>query len=331
MAQTHVAGLVREDFLGTGTSANARGGARQSRLAVVLALLALYVVWGSTYLANQVALGGFPPLLMSGVRFLVAGGVLYGLLRAGGARAPARGEWAGAAVVGVLLLVGGSGGAAFAQQWVASGLAAIGMATIPVWTALFAGIWDRRPSSREWAGLVAGFAGVVLLNIGGDLRASPIGAAALLLAAASWGVGSIWSRHLALPSGLVRSAAEMLIAGAVLLVSGLLAGERVEGWPGWPAMAALGYLVVFGSLVAYSAYTYLLRTVRPALATSYAYVNPVVAVVLGVTIAGERITGPDVAAMLIILLGVGLLLRAQGGPGPPPAGQSSPSVRREGT
>jgi drug/metabolite transporter (DMT)-like permease len=325
-----VTDLGCKDFLGGTASVDGRDRARQGRVAVVLALLALYIVWGSTYLANRVALEGFPPLVMSGVRFLVAGGVLYGLLRARGASAPARAEWAGAAVVGILLLVGGSGGAAFAQQWVASGLAAIGMATIPIWAALFAAVWERRPAGREWAGLVAGFAGVALLNMGGDLRASPLGAAALLLAAASWGVGSIWSRHLAQPSGLVRSAAQMLVAGAVLLASGLLAGERIAGWPGWPATAALAYLVVFGSLVAYSAYTYLLRTVRPALATSYAYVNPVVAVVLGVTLAGERITGPDVAAMVIILVSVGLLLRAQGGLGPSPPSQPAPGVRRGG-
>jgi drug/metabolite transporter (DMT)-like permease len=281
---------------------------RRRFLGVGLALLAVYFIWGSTYLANHVALQGFPALLMSGIRFAVAGGALYLCLRARGTPRPSRAQWAGAAVVGCLLPAVGSGGAAFAQQWVASGLAAVAMATIPLWAALFAGLWERWPTRREWGGLALGFLGVGLLNLDEGLRAHPVGAVVLLLAAASWGFGSIWSRHLPVPSGPMGSAMQMLAAGALLMLLSVGAGERMRQLPTGPSLVALGYLVVFGSLVAYSAYHYLLHRVRPALATSYAYVNPVVAVALGVALAGEHVSGTGVLAMVVILIGVGLVI-----------------------
>lgn len=280
---------------------------RTERIGIALALLALYVIWGSTYLAIRVALEGFPPLLMGGIRFILAGSVLYGILRLRGAPSPQRREWLGAAIVGTLLLIGGNGGVIVAEQWVASGLAALGVATMPIWAALFAGLWGRWPGRLEWLGLLLGFGGVVLLSFEGDLRANPIGAVMLLFAAMSWAFGSVWSHQLVMPKGLMASAAQMLVAGALFVLLGLLWGERLTTLPGLRPLLALVYLIIFGALVAFSAYTFLLRRVRPALATSYAYVNPVVAVVLGVSLAGEHITGFAIGAMLIILASVGLL------------------------
>ena len=281
---------------------------RRVPIGIVLALLAVYLIWGSTYLGIRIALESFPPFLLAGTRFLLAGSVLYLGLRARGTPVPSRSQWAGGALLGTLLLVGGNAGVTFAEQWVTSGLAALGVATVPLWAALFAGLLGRWPRRFEWAGLALGFVGIVLLNLEGDMRANPLGALILLLAATSWAFGTVWSRRLSLPEGLMASAVEMLAAGAVLLPISLLAGERMSGPPSTRALLAFVYLVTFGALVAFSAYNYLLRRVRPALATSYAYVNPLVAVALGVGLAGERIGGSGLLAMVVILAGVGLVM-----------------------
>jgi drug/metabolite transporter (DMT)-like permease len=282
----------------------------RSGFLVVVALLAVYVVWGSTYLAIRVALEGFPPFLMAGLRFLVAGGVLYLVLRLRGAPAPGRTQWGGATVVGGLLLLGGNGGVVVAEQWVASGLAALGVATVALWSAIFSGLWGQWPRRLEWVGLAVGFGGVALLNLEGNLRASPAGAIALLVATVSWAFGSMWSRHLDLPAGLMASAAEMLAGGSLLLVTSVVVGEKVPRALGARPLLALAYLVVFGSWVGFSAYIYLLRRVRPTVATSYAYVNPVIAMALGVAFAGEHITPTEWVAMPVILAGVALVVVA---------------------
>ena len=293
------------------------------RLPVVLALLSVYIIWGSTYLAIKLSLvGGFPPFLMAGLRFLIAGGALYLFLRARGTPNPVGRQWLGAVIVGCLLLVGGNGGVVFGQQWVSSSLAALVVASVPIWAALFAGVWGRWPNRLEWVGLILGIVGVALLNLESDLQANPLGAASVLLATMSWAFGSIWSRRLPLPPGLMGSAVEMLAGGAVLLMLSLLSGERITRPITEQAIWALAYLVVFGSLVAYSAYTYLLRRVRPALATSYAYVNPVVAVMLGVGLVGEQITEFGLAGMAVILTAVALVMLGRERAAPLPAKES---------
>jgi drug/metabolite transporter (DMT)-like permease len=276
-------------------------------LPIGLALLTVYIIWGSTYLAIRVVDEGLPPLLSAGIRFLLAGAILFIFLRARGARLPNRRQWAGAAVVGGLLLVGGNGGVVLAEQSVASSVAALTIATTPLWAVLFARIWGRWPTRSEWIGLLVGFLGIICLNLGGSLHATPIGAVTLLLAAACWALGSVWSQHLPLPAGAMSSAAEMLVAGPVLVIMGLVHQERFSGTLPPSALWALGYLVVFGSLVAFSAYGYLLKRVRPALATSYAYVNPLVALLLGAALLGEQITGIELIALLFILTGVVLV------------------------
>jgi len=186
---------------------------------------------------------------------------------------------------------------------------------MPIFAALFAGLWGRWPNRIEWLGLLLGFVGVGLLNLEGNLRANPIGAIALSLATVAWAFGSVWSRHLPLPpNGPMSSAAQMLCGSAMMLALSAIRGERMSALPAVrPALAFL-YLIVFGSLVAFSAYGYLLRNTRPTLATSYAYVNPVVAVVLGVWLVGEQITAAGVAAMVVILSGVALVAFGRGKP-----------------
>jgi len=284
---------------------------KERKTRIILSLLALYFIWGSTYLAIRIALEGFPPFIMAGTRFLLTGGGMYLFLRLRGIPAPARPEWIGGTLVGVLLLLGGNGGVVYAEQWVSSGLAAMGVAAVPLWTVLFAGIWKRWPNRLELAGIVVGIAGVVFLNMEGELRGSPAGATALLAASACWAFGSAWSRHLIMPKGFMSVAVQMISGGILLIAASLFSGESISSVPSLRATGALIYLMLFGSLIAFSAYIYLLKNVRPALATSYAYVNPVIAVILGILFAGEKITSTGLVSMTIIITGVILVALGQ--------------------
>ena len=281
------------------------------RSKILLALGSLYVIWGSTFLGIRIALEGYPPLLLAGLRFVIAGAVTYAWARGRGAPAPTRTEWRSSLIVGTLLVCANAC-VVVAEQWVSSGVAAVAIASVPLWVALVAGLFGRWPSRGEWIGLAIGLAGVAILQTAGDLRASPAGALVLTVSCASWSLGSIWSRRLPLPKGLIASGAQMLSGGVVLLAVALLSGERITAVPSLRASVALGYLIVAGSIVGYSAYQFLLSRVRPTLAASYAYVNPVVAVGLGAALAGESVAPRAVGALALILSGVAMLaLRRQ--------------------
>jgi drug/metabolite transporter (DMT)-like permease len=282
------------------------------RALVALALFGTYVVWGSTYLALRYGLEGFPPFILNGIRLLVAGGGMYVVLRARGHAAPSRHQWWNLVRVAALLLVGGLGLVTIAEDvGVGSGLAATAVAVMPLWASLFAGLFGRWPSRVEWLGSAIGFAGVLLLAQEGDFQSSVAGAVLVMVAPALWAFGSVWGGRLDLPGTWMTTAAELLAGGVLLLVLGPLRGERIVAAPTARAWLALAYLIVFGSLVAFTAYIYLLNTVRPALATSYAFVNPVVAVILGVTIGAEDLTGPAYVALPLIVLGVALVVLAK--------------------
>jgi drug/metabolite transporter (DMT)-like permease len=283
---------------------------KNDRTRVLLALLALYFIWGSTFLAIRIALQGIPPLLVAGMRYVIAGGALYGYARLRGLPSPARAEWKSAFVVGTLL-VSGNACVVVAEQWVSSGVAAVALASMPIWVALVAGLFGKWPTGSEWVGLAIGLAGVAVLQTAGDLQASPRGALVLVLSCASWSLGSILGTRLRLPHGLMSSAAQMLAGGAMVLAAAVLRGERLVAPPPPQAVGALAYLIVFGSIIAYSAYQFLLKAVRPTLAASYSYVNPIVALALGALVMGEAIPPRAIFALGMILGGVALLaLRA---------------------
>lgn len=278
------------------------------RTAVILALLTVYLVWGSTYLGIKIAVESIPPLFMSGWRFIIAGLGLLLFLRASGAAWPTRREWINSAKVGLLLMVGGNGGVTLAQYLgISSGIAATLVALMPVWLALWETLWGTRPSRLEWSGMALGFLGVLLLFSKSGFRSSPLAVATILLAPVCWSLGSSLSRRLALPKGFMASAAEMLTGGVALLALSFVLGERFEHAPSPRSGYAFFYLTIFGSLLGYSAYMYLLANVRPTLASSYTYVNPAIAVLLGVWLANESIGWPGLGALLAILLGVGLI------------------------
>ena len=292
----------------------AQAPARAAGLAVAFALAIVYVVWGSTYLGIRFALeGGWPPLsAVSGARFLLAGGAMYAFLRWRGVAAPTRAQWKNLLAMGALLLLLGNGCVVLAEQSVSSGLAAVAVASVPLWMGLFGAMFGQKPTRAEWLGIAIGFAGVVWLNAGSSLNASPAGLVLLLVAPVGWAFGSVWSRGRDLPSPFMAAAGQMLCGGAMLLAAGLLRGENpLAASPTLHGTLALAYLAVFGSVVAFSTYIWLLHHVRPALVSSYAYVNPAIAVALGAWLAGERFSAHDLGAMAVILAGVVIITLAR--------------------
>ena len=285
---------------------------RNERPRVILALVSLYLIWGSTFLAIRIALEGIPPLLIAGVRYVIAGAVLLVYARLRGAPRPTRAEWKQSLIIGTLL-VSANACVVVAEQWVSSGVAAVALASIPIWVALVAGLFGKWPIGSEWIGLAIGLAGVAVLQSAGDLRASTAGAVMLVLSCATWSLGSILSARMTTPRGPMTNATQMLMGGLVVLAVALLRGERLVSVPPVRAVAAVAYLIVFGSIIAYSAYQYLLATVRPTLAASYAYLNPMIALALGAAFYGEIVAPRAVFALALTLAGVALLaLRANG-------------------
>ncbi|WP_024304398.1 drug/metabolite exporter YedA [Pseudogulbenkiania sp. MAI-1] len=271
------------------------------------ALAALYLIWGSTYFAIRIGVDSWPPLLMAGVRFLLAGGVLALFLLWRGEALPNWRELGSSTLLGVLMPGMGNGLVTVAQKSVSSGVAALMVATVPLFTTLCARLFGQRTRPLEWAGMALGLAGIALLNQGASLSMSPMGAILLLVACAGWALGSAWSKHLPQPGGLMASAMMMLMGGLALLAASAASGERLAAAPSFEGWLALGYLVVFGSLIAYNAYLYLLANVSPATATSYAYVNPVIAVLLGALFLGEQVGRQELGALVVIVCGVVLI------------------------
>ena len=276
---------------------------------LLLCLAATWLIWGSTYLAIKLALPSFPPFLQMGTRFLCAGLVLMGWMRWRGAPWPDRTQWRNALFVGTLMLGGGMGGVAFAEVSVGSGLVVAFIAVVPLMIAALNLLWGVMPRRIELAGIVLGLAGVLMLTQGVGFQASPAGLAAIAIACATWSLGSVLSqRTLPLAPGATGFASEMLCGGVVLMVMAALHGESFA-WPPQPtAVVAWLYLVVFGSLIAFNAYMLLLARAPAALASSYTFVNPVIAMLLGVAFAGEQVSGFEWAAVGVVLAGVLMLL-----------------------
>jgi drug/metabolite transporter (DMT)-like permease len=304
--------------------------ARRSPAAVALALTTVYLVWGSTYLAIRVTDRTMPPLLMSSVRFLIAGTALYVFASRGRARPTLR-EWGAAAIVGAALLLVGNGGVAWAETRLESGLAALIVAIIPLWVAVMDRLFfGRRLSRTAVIGLVIGFAGVALLvrpGGGGDAFA----ALALVVTTSAWAGGSLYARGATLPeSPLLAAAMQMLTASVFLAVVGLATGEasnvHASSFAAKP-MIAFAYLVVVGSLIAFSAYAWLLKNVRISVVSTYAFVNPVVAVALGTAFLAEPIGWTTVIAGAAIVVAVVLIVTARP-PKPVPVPAQAPEPLR---
>ena len=289
-----------------------------SRLLVLAAFAAIYVLWGSTYLAIKYAIATMPPLLMAGGRFVLAGSILALAGRASAEyEPPTRAQWQTSLIVGGLLLVGGNGGVVLAEHYLPSSLAALLIATEPFWIVVLSWLWlqGARPTGKVVLGLLLGFAGVYLL-VSQQLTTGPghaqlKGVGLVLAAALSWAAGSIYGLRSAVPrSAILASGMQMLAGGALLLLLGTLTGEWRGLHPGrFTAASWLGfaYLVVFGSLVAFTAYSWLLKHAPPARVATYAYVNPVVAVLLGWAVLSEALTAQMLLGAAVIVGSVVLI------------------------
>lgn len=281
-----------------------------SRLAIATALAAVYLVWGSTYLAIAIGVQGYPPFAMGAIRMLAAGALFYAVLRWRGVPAPTRAQWQRLAVLGVLMGLLANGLVNLAQTEVSSGLAAIAVASMPLFVAVLSTLKGRTLGALEWTGIAIGIGGVALLNLGSELRGSWIGMLCLVVAPLAWAWGSVWSRDQDLPTPFMSAAGQMLCSGAWMAMASLALGERFAGVPPIDSTLAVVYLALMGSIVGFTAYVWLLHHVRPALATSYAYVNPAIAVLLGTVVLNERFDADTWIAMAVILASVVLVTRA---------------------
>jgi drug/metabolite transporter (DMT)-like permease len=286
---------------------------------VIASFLAVYVIWGSTYFAIRVGLESFPPLLLAGTRHIGAGILLCLLFRKRGTR-PTKQQWSTTAITGVLLLFAGNGGVCWAEQSVPSGITALLVATVTLWMVLVD--WLRpgghRPSARVMVGIAIGFAGLLIMvgpaHLGNSGRVNPVGGAVLVMASLAWACGSLYSKHGALPSSpLLGAGMQALCGGAVLWIVGLLSGEAAHfhlesvtprAW------LAVGYLVVFGSCIGFSAYLYILKKSTAARVATYAFVNPIVALLIGWGLGGEGLSGRTLLAGTVILTAVVLVITA---------------------
>lgn len=277
-------------------------------LPLIGALFALYIIWGSTYFAIRIGVESWPPLMMAGVRFFSAGLLLLAFLLLTGHRLPSLRPLLNAALIGVLLLAVGNGMVTVAEhQNVPSGIAAVVVATVPLFTLCFSHFFGIATRKLEWFGIAIGLTGIVLLNSGGNLSGNPWGAGMILIGSLSWAFGSVLGSRIELPGGMMAGAIEMLAAGVVLLAASGMAGERLTAMPTVSGLMAVSYLAIFGSIIAINAYMFLIRNTSPAVATSYAYVNPVVAVLLGTGFAGESLSPVEWLALGIIILAVVLV------------------------
>lgn len=287
---------------------------------LIAAFAAVYVVWGSTYLAIAVGIESFPPLLMAAIRHCMVGLVLYPWARWKTGIQPTGAQWRTAIITGLLLLLIGNGGVCVAEQTVPSGVAALLVAMVSFWLVIVDWLRPRgtRPLPRVVAGLVFGFGGLVLLvgpaQLGGSGRVNPFGVGVLVVASFAWACGSIYSKHSPLPSSPLLGVAMQSLAGGIgLWIAGLLAGEghglHLGAIP-WKSWLAIGYLILFGSGIGFTAYLYILKRSTPARVGTYAFVNPVVALLLGWVFAGEVITLRTGLAAAIILTAVLLVITA---------------------
>lgn len=293
----------------TTTTAPAAGRGFTLSPLIVACLAATWLIWGSTYLAIKYALISFPPFFQMGTRFLAAGVLLLGWMAWRGAALPTRRQWLHALVIGSLMLGGGMGGTAVAETTVGSGLVVAFIAVLPLMIALVNLLFGVKPRVLEAAGIAVGLVGVLLLTQGQGFQASPGGLLAICIACGAWSVGSVLSqRSLPLAPGAMGFASEMLCGGAVLMALSWATGEAPQWPPATAASVAWLYLVVAGSLIAFNAYMVLLAKAPAGLASSYAFVNPVIAMLLGVLIAGEQVTGFEWAAVSVVLAGVVLLM-----------------------
>lgn len=300
------------------TATNAKG---KLDTGVLAALAAVYLIWSSTYFVIHVVVQFMPPLLTAGLRFVIAGLILLVLARGRGLAFPERAAWVRALPIGLLLFVCGNGFVSIASSHISSGVIAVVCGMMPIWGAVLGPLFGTKATPRELLGLIVGFVGVAVLAFGGALRADFLSTVLLLLAPLGWALGSLLVKKANLGEGMMGAATQTLLGGVLLTIVGAFRGESITFPVPTTAVAALAYLIFFGSVIGFTAYNHLLLHARPALAMSYAYVNPVLAVLLGAWLGNESVTMTTLAALALIVLAV-LAIVTQPRP--------TPSLSREG-
>jgi len=295
-----------------------------SRSRIILAFAAVYIIWGSTYLTILLAIQSIPPFLMAGTRFVISGSIMYGLARWFGAPKPAIGTWRSAIIIGGCLLLGGNGGVTLSEKWVPTGLAALLVATVPIYIALLGWLTGKspRPTLVMWLGLIGGFIGVGILAAPAFKAPAEVGynyfglgVTVLLVGSLLWSIGSLYSRHAnSAPSLFIGAGQQMISGGALLFITGSLLGETKTFAASHltpSSIAAFAYLVLIGALIGYTAYFYLLRHCDPAKVATYAYVNPIVAIILGRIFLHEPLTVRTMVGAGLIIGSVAIVITAQ--------------------
>jgi drug/metabolite transporter (DMT)-like permease len=295
-----------------------------NRSRIILAFTAVYLIWGSTYLTILLAIRSIPPFLMAGTRFIISGIIMYSVARWSGAPKPAVNSWKSAVIIGACLLLGGNGGVTLSEKWVPTGLAALLVATVPIYIALLGWLSGKspRPSLIMWLGLIGGFIGVGVLAAPafsapaeGGHHGFAIGVTVLLVGSLMWSIGSLYSRHASSASSLfVASGQQMISGGALLFLTGLLLGETKTFSVSDVTPTSIGafvYLVLIGALIGYTAYFYLLRHCDPAKVATYAYINPIVAIILGRLFLHEPLTVRTLVGAGLIIGSVAIVITAQ--------------------
>ena len=276
----------------------------------LIALLILYALWGSTFLAIKFALGSFPPFLLGGTRFPIAGALMFGYLLLRRTAMPTRRQWLHCTIYGFLLIGLGNGLLALAEQYVSSGLAAALSGASPLVIALLSGALGKWPRKLEWLGIIIGLSGLIIINSGDEMRSNLPGLLALIASTLTWALGSVLAREkLDLPGGTMTTAIELFTGGLLQLTISLVLGERMlpltaAGLGGWLYLLA-------ASIIGFTSYTIVLRRLRPVLATSFSYVNPVVAILLGIVLGGESISRVAAIGVAVTLVGVIFITLAQ--------------------
>lgn len=281
------------------------------RFKIGLALLATYTIWGSTYLGMKFARESFPPLTMASMRFAIAGLGMMLFMRWRGGEWPSLRQLLGGLGIGVILLGLGNGGVVLGLGYISTSLTALILASSPIWAAIFAGFWGLWPTRREVVGLVVGFAGAGVLSFDGNIQAAPFGFMMLIMAAMGWAFGTVLIPRVNQAESFMGSGVHMLGASISLGIAATLSGEHFTQVPTTTSLIAFAYLVIFGSFIGFTAYAYLIPRVRPSLAISSAYVNPMVAILLGFLIAGETISSTMLLAIPLIIGGVLLMSMAK--------------------
>lgn len=271
---------------------------------LVVALVLLYITWSSTYLAIRVAVRTIPPLMMTASRFIIAGVLMYLLALMRGEKHPSGRQWIGGAVIGIILFLMANVLLCLAEQTVDSGVSAIAVSSGALWMCLFSGFFGKWPNRIEWLGIIIGFAGILTLSFGTAVKGNLTGGIILLLSSMIWSFGSILSKKITVPPGFMGSAVEMLSGGLMSLIVAALLRQNFNIHPSSESIWALIYLITIGGMVGFSSFMYVLQNARPAMASSYAYVNTIGAVFLGALLLKEKIGANEIISLVVVVAGV---------------------------